>query len=332
MAKRAFTRRNVLAGTTILVLTAAAICAPAHAQTPKLKPATLRLNYVANAEHAPYYVGLKKGFYKDEGLDVTISPGTGSNDTVKLVGTGNDMFGVAVADAVVVGRGRGVPVVSTAVLLQQSPNVLISLKESNITKPQDLYGKRLGVSSRSTVFAFWQALAKSAKLDASRINLMDLGATASTPVLVAKTIDATIVLATNEVVALQVDGFKLNVVDLGQYGVHSYGQVLFANADLVKRDPDLVKRFTRATLKSWQYTIANVPDAIAILKEYVPETEIEKEKAKWAEITPRTKALTGDVPFGHQDAAGWQSTYDTFKGAGLVDADFNPSDLMATLN
>jgi NitT/TauT family transport system substrate-binding protein len=304
----------------------------AYAQTPALKPATLRLNYVANAEHAPYYVGLKKGFYKDEGLDIKIAPGTGSNDTVKLVGTGNDMFGVAVADAVVVGRGRGVPVVSTAVLLQQSPNVMASLAESNIIKPEDLYGKKMGVSSRSTVFAFWQALAKSAKLDASKVTVMDLGATASIPVLVSKTIDATIILATNEVVALKSEGFKLNVVDLGKYGVHSYGQVLFANADLVKRDPDLAKRFTRATLKSWQYTMANVDESIAILKEFVPETEVAKEKEKWTEITPRTKALTGDVPFGHQDANGWKETYDTFKGAGLIDADFNPADLIAKLD
>ena len=323
--------RRARAGGAVLALAISA-SAPAGAQTAALKPVTMRLNYVANAEHAPYYVGLKKGFYKDEGLDVKIAPGTGSNDTVKLVGTGNDMFGVAVADAVVVGRGRGVPVVSTAVLLQQSPNVLVSLAENNITKPEDLYGKKIGVSSRSTVFAFWLALAKSAKLDSSKITMMDLGATASGPVLIAKTIDATIVLATNEVVALKVDGFKLNVIDLGQYGVNSYGQVLFANADLAKRDPDLVKRFTRATLKSWQYTMDNVPEAIAILKEYVPETEIEKEKAKWAEITPRTKALKGDVPLGHQDAAGWKSTYDTFKGAGLIDADFNPSDMIAPLN
>jgi NitT/TauT family transport system substrate-binding protein len=325
-------RFRVFAVAAVLALAVTGAAVPAGAQTAALKPATLRLNYVANAEHAPYYLGLKKGFYKEEGLDVTISPGTGSNDTVKLVGTGNDMFGVAVADAVVVGRGRGVPIVSTAVLLQQSPNVLASLAESNITKPEDLYGKKIGVSSRSTVFAFWLALVKSAKLDSSKVTMLDLGATATAPVLVAKTIDATIILATNEVVALKVDGFKLNVVDLGKYGVHSYGQVLFANADLVKRDPDLVKRFTRATLKSWQYTIANVDEAIGILKQYVPETEVSKEKEKWTEITPRTKALSGDVPFGHQDAAGWKDTYETFKGAGLIDTDFNPADMIAKLD
>lgn len=322
-------RRGFLAGTGIAAL-GVTLGAPA-VRAQSLKPVSFRLNYVANAEHAPYYVGVKKGFYKDEGLNVTITPGTGSNDTVKLVGAGNDMFGVAVADAVLVGRGRGVPVVSTAVLLQQSPNVLASLTAKNITKPEDLIGKKVGVSSRSTVFAFWKAFVKATKLDESKIQFSDLGTTASSPVLIAGTIDATITLATNEIVAMREDGIKLNTLDLGVYGVHSYGQTLFANEALTTKDPALVKAFTRATLKSWEYTMANIPEAIAILKEYVPETEVKKETAKWVEITPRTKALTGSVAFGSQSAEGWKSTYDTFQSAGLIDQAFDPASIMAKL-
>ncbi|MCF3934940.1 ABC transporter substrate-binding protein [Acuticoccus sp. M5D2P5] len=304
----------------------------AFAQDGALEPATLRLNYVANAEHAPYYVGLEKGFYADAGIDITITPGIGSNDTVKLVGSGNDMFGVAVADAVAIGRSRGVPVVATAVLLQQSPNVMISLKDSGIETPEDLYGKTVGVSSRSTVFAFWGALVDAAGLDASQIELTDLGTTSSSPVLIAGTIDATITLATNEVIALQEDGFDLNVIDLGDYGVNSYGQVLFANEAVVADNPDLAKRFTEATLRSWEYTIENVDEAIEILKKHVPETEIQKETAKWTEIIPRTRAASGDVPFGAQSVEGWQSTYETFASAGLIDTAYDPADLIANLD
>lgn len=322
-------RRGFLAGTGMAAIGATIGAPVVRAQS--LKPVSFRLNYVANAEHAPYYVGVKKGFYKDAGLNVTITPGTGSNDTVKLVGAGNDMFGVAVADAVLVGRGRGVPVASTAVLLQQSPNVLCSLAAKNITKPEDLIGKKVGVSSRSTVFAFWKAFVKATKLDESKIEFSDLGATASSPVLIAGTIDATITLATNEVIAMREDGIKLNTLDLGKYGVHSYGQTLFANEALTKKDPALIKAFTAATLKAWEYTIANVPEAIAILKESVPETEIKKETAKWTEIAPRTKALTGNVPFGAQSAEGWASTYATFQSAGLIDQAFDPASIMAKL-
>ena len=164
-------RRHFLAGTGLAALGVSVGAPFVHAQS--LRPVSFRLNYVANAEHAPYYVGVKKGFYKEAGFDVAIAPGTGSNDTVKLVGAGNDMFGVAVADAVLVGRGRGVPVVSTAVLLQQSPNVLASLTAKNITKPEDLLGKKVGMSSRSTVFAYNKDKLKEDQLPKSLMDLAD---------------------------------------------------------------------------------------------------------------------------------------------------------------
>lgn len=324
-------RRNILQVALSSVALASTGLTPARAQAP-LQKATLRLNYVPNAEHAPYYLGLKKGFFREVGLDLEILAGTGSNEAVRLVGAGNDMFGVSVADAVVTGRGRGAPVVSLAVLLQQSPNVLVSLKKNKILKPTDLYGKKVGVPSRSTVYAFWLAFIKAAGLDASQIQTVDLGTTPTSGVLVGGGIDAAITLATNERVALELGGVELNVIDIVQFGVRSYGQILFSNEALIKRQPELAKKMTAATLKSWQYTIANTREAIDILKGYVPETKIESEMAKWKEITPRTKARNGDVPFGHQDLAGWRSTYETFAAAGLIGTAYEPSDIMAKLN
>lgn len=198
MKRRFAATRRLAVGLAASSIAAVAMSGPSWGQSGQLQKVTLRLNYVPNAEHAPYYLGLKKGFYKEQGLDLQILPGSGSNDTVKLVGAGNDMFGVAVADAVVTGRGRGAPVTSLAVLLQQSPNVMVSLKKNGILKPTDLYGKKVGVPSRSTVYTFWLALIKAAGLDASKIETIDLGTTPTSGVLVSGGIDAAITLATNE--------------------------------------------------------------------------------------------------------------------------------------
>ncbi|MCC7426468.1 MAG: ABC transporter substrate-binding protein [Alphaproteobacteria bacterium] len=325
-------RRGLLVGTAAVAL--GGVVAPRRvlAQGAALRPVSFRLNYVANAEHAPYYLGVKKGFYREEGIDLRITPGIGSNDTVRLVGAGNEMFGVAVSDSVATGRGRGVPVTSLAVLLQQSPNVLVSLEQTNIRTPQDLYGKHVGVSSRSTVFAFWKAFVRAANLDESRIRFTDLGATASTGVLIARTIDATITLATNEVVAMRNNGIKLNIIDLGAHGVHAYGQVLFGNQRIVETDRDLAARMRRATLRSWEYTIGNVPEAIAALKEAVPATDVKTEIDKWTEIIPRTRPLGGgSVPFGSQTVEGWQRTLQTFNAANLIERQFQPSEIIANL-
>jgi len=317
------------------VLTGAAVTAglgltSSRVRAQGLTPVSFRLNYVANAEHAPYFLAVQKGYYKDVGLDVKITPGNGSNDTVKLVGAGNEMFGVAVSDAVATGRGRGVPVVSLAVLLQQSPNVLMSLESTGIQAPTDLYGKHVGVDTRSTDYAFWKALVKSTNLDPSKIQVTDLGDGSATALLLSKAIDATMGLATNEVVAVESEGTKLNVMEPGKYGVQAYGQVLFGNEQIVTKNPDLAVRFRSATLKAWEYTIDHVDEAIAALKEAVPATDIASETAKWKEIIPRTKPVDGSsIPFGTQTVAGWQKTIDTFKAADLIDQDFKPDEIIA---
>ena len=306
----------------------AATSAPAAAATAPLKTTkvSFRLNFNPNAEHAPYYLGKKKGYYQDEGIDIDILPGTGSATTVKLVGSGDSMFGVAVADSVTVGRGQDIPVVSTAVLLQQSPTVLVSLKDKNITKPEDLIGKRIGVNPQSTVYAFWIAFTKVNNLDRSKMTEINTTGSALGP-LVAGVFDATGLLLTNEVVTLEQQGHQLNIINYADYGVKSYGQVLFTSDNVIKNSPDLVKHFTAATLRSWQYTMTHVSEGIDALAEAVPETDKTVEAAKWPEILKLIPNPNPQIKFGQQTLEGWQQTYNTFKEGGLIDKDFDVNSL-----
>jgi NitT/TauT family transport system substrate-binding protein len=301
----------------------------AEAQTPT--PVSFRLNFNPNAEHAPYYLGKKKGFYSAEGVDLNILPGTGSATAVKLVGAGDSMFGVAVADAVTVGRAQRIPVVSLGVLLQRSPTVLASLKSKNITKPADLYGKKVGTNPQSTVYAFWKAFVKLNNLDVSKITEVAVTGQVVGPML-AGSIDAAGLLLTNEVVIIESRGQALNIMNYGDYGVKSYGQTLFASDKLVKENPDLAKRVARATFKSWTYTLANVEEAIDALAEAVPETDKKLETTKWTNI----KALVSSpdsqkIGFGAQTLDGWKQTYQTFKLGGLIETDFDPQSLFSNV-
>lgn len=305
--------------------------APAVAKPTQLTKVSFRLNFNPNAEHAPYYLGKKKGFYRDQGVDLDILPGTGSAVAVKLVGTGDSNFGVAVSDTVTVGRSQTIPVVATAVLLQQSPTVLVSKKEKNITKPTDLYGKKVGVNPQSTVYAFWQAFKKVNNLDVSQIEEINVTGSALAP-FVAGTFDAVGLLLTNEVVTLQNQGQALNIMNYGEYGVKSYGQVVFTSDNYLKDNRDVAGRLTAATLKSWEYTLANVDEAIDALAEVVPETDKALEKAKWGPISQLVRAPGGQqVPLGTQTLEGWQNTYQTFKTGGVIEQDFDVKTLFVTL-
>ena len=302
-----------------------------EARAAGLTKATLRLNWNPNAEHAPYYLGRKRGFYSEQGIDLDILPGTGSAVAVKLVGAGDSMFGVAVADSVTVARSQKLPVVSLGALLQQSPTVLGSLKSRNITKPQDLYGKKVGDDPASTVFAFWKAFERVNRLDAGRINEVNIHGSIIAP-LIAGAVDAGGVLLTNEVVVIEYKGYPLNIINYYDYGVRSYGQTLFTSESVLGANKDLAKRMTLATFKAWTYTLSHVDEAVNALAEAVPETDKKLETAKWANI--KKLAWSPDARangFGHQTLAGWTRTYDTFRAGGLIQNDFDPKTLFTNI-
>jgi NitT/TauT family transport system substrate-binding protein len=337
LSRRGFLRAGLLgAGTGAAIATGLAggdrpsrLLARAEAQS--LTPVSFRLNFNPNAEHAPYYLGKKKGFYSAEGVDLNILPGTGSATAVKLVGAGDSMFGVAVADAMTVGRAQRVPVVSLGVLLQGSPTVLASLKAKNITKPTDLYGKKVGTNPQSTVYAFWRAFVKLNNLDTSKITEVAVTGQVIGPML-AGSVDAAGLLLTNEVVIIESRGQALNILNYADYGVKSYGQTLFTSDKLLKENPDLAKRVARATFRSWTYTLAHVDEAIDALAEAVPETDRKLETAKWTNI----KALVASPDsqksgFGYQTLDGWKQTYQTFKLGGLIETDFDPQSLFSNV-
>ena len=248
LSRRGFLRTGLLGVGSVAVLTwGDRLSEPvAQAGAQALQPVSFRLNFNPNAEHAPYYLGKKKGFYAEQGVDLNLLPGTGSATTVKLVGSGDSMFGVAVADAVTVGRAQRVPVVSLGVLLQRSPTVLASLKSKNITKPADLYGKKVGTNPQSTVYAFWRAFVKLNNLDESKMTEVAVSGSVVGPLL-AGSVDASGLLLTNEVVIIESRGHALNVMNYADYGVKSYGQTVFTSDKVLKETPGLAKRVASPT-------------------------------------------------------------------------------------
>ncbi len=112
----------------------------------------LHLEWKIGGQHAPLFAAKELGFYRERGLDVEILEGSGSSDTVKLLANGTVEFGYLNALMNIVGRQRGVPIVSLVVVDQKTPASIISLKESNITQPKDLPGKIIGANPKSTTY------------------------------------------------------------------------------------------------------------------------------------------------------------------------------------
>ena len=128
----------------ILVL---ALLLASCAQQPAQKEATavsLRLPWIINAQFAGPFTALEKGYFKDEGLNVTINPGGFDINSITLVAAGEDTFGLHDMGSLLLARSEGIPLISAATFFQKHPGGAMALATSGIKTLQDFAGKTMG--------------------------------------------------------------------------------------------------------------------------------------------------------------------------------------------
>src|SRR6476659_11108556 len=108
---------------------------------------SLRLNWYFGGLHVPFYYGKEKGFYKDEGIDLTINEGRGSANTVQVVAAGSDTFGLDDSSSVILTASKGADVKSVMSLLNTTGYSVVSLADAGIRTPKDLEGKKVAVTA-----------------------------------------------------------------------------------------------------------------------------------------------------------------------------------------
>ena len=109
-----------------------------------LKPIRLQLQWFPQAQFAGYFAALDKGYYRDEGFDVTILPGAVEIVPATVVAGGQAEFGISWVPRMLAPRESGADGVVIGQIFQRSPTLQVSFKDKNITKPEDLRGKKVG--------------------------------------------------------------------------------------------------------------------------------------------------------------------------------------------
>src|SRR5581483_10504663 len=222
------------------------------------KPATatdvqLALGYIPNVQFAPFYLAEAKGFYRDEGINISFDNGI-SPDLIKAVGAGKFKFAIADADTVISARAEGIPVTYVASFFEQFPAAIISLPKAGISQPASIKGKKVGIPGQfgSSYVALLELLGKLG-LTEKDIDLQAIGFN-QPPQLLAGKVDAVIGFANNDALQVAAAGTKPNVMMLGEL-VPMVGSGLVTNDDTLKGSPQLVQGMVRAMLRGMQYTM-----------------------------------------------------------------------------
>ena len=254
----------------ILMVVLAGVCALGSTTLAcrSLPKVSMQLQWFTQAQFAGYYVALDKGWYRDEGIDLTIKPGGPDLSPVDLVASGNSQFGTSFLADLCVAIQKGKEVISIGQIQQKNGLLLIARKSSSIEQPKDFVGKRVGVWLGS-----WQAqfdvLMANEGISLDDVEVISQGGSIG-PFLEGD-LDVASAMTYNEYQSALESGLKaedLNVIDYADYGLGFPGDTLFTSREVAEQQPDLCVRMLRASLKGWQYAIDNPEEAVDIVLKY----------------------------------------------------------------
>ena len=239
---------------------------------------TYQLDWLPGGDKSPVYLGVQKGFFEDEDLEIKISVGRGSTDAITRIATGQADIGSADIAALMAAKAQDdtVPVKAVYSIFNQAPHAFFALEKSGITTVTDIEGKKVATSPFTSSNAFLPLVLKENGLPEDAVNLTKADPGALGPMLVNGGTDAIIAWVTNvplfENQAAET-GNKLSVVPWSDAGLELYSSSVVASDRFLNERPDVAKRFMKAFDKSLRYTRDNPAEAAAALKAMVPEVD-----------------------------------------------------------
>jgi len=258
--------------------------ASAGAQTPEPKKVTFLTNYVFNGRHAPFFVGVEKGFYKEAGLDVAIAPATGSGFVITAVDSGKADFGMADFGSVTQGVAKGAKVKAFSVYTDITTNGLASL--SPVPTPADVIGKKLAAGQTDSVRVILPIIFDAHKLDPAKIEWQAADPSVYFSLLLSGQVDMFTATSDGDVPALvkaaDQQGKKVSFASFAAWGYDVFGFVLLGSRDAVEKNPAEAAGFAAATKKAVEYSIAHPDEAAAIMVKYNPTMSLDTVKAQLA--------------------------------------------------
>ena len=242
----------------ILLATFAALCltGPARAED----KATLRLNWLAYGFHAPFYLGVQRGLYKQQGIDLEIGEGQGSGRAVQAVAAGSDTFGLADGTAVISGVARGVPVQAIMGIMNRGPNGIIVPKSAGVSDLKGLAGQTIAATTGEAGLVLIPAVLRAQKLPPDHLRFLRVDGAAKLVAVLEKRAAGMLGGVENQALILEQRGMPITTLLFSDLGANAIGLAILATTDLLHRDPGLARRFAAATRASFELA-ATEPEA-----------------------------------------------------------------------
>ncbi len=305
----------------ILLLSSLIACSPVAATPPEGETVELPMGFIPNVQFAPFYVALDKGYFGDEGIEVTFDYSF-ETDGIALVGSGERQFTVGSGEQVLIAREQGVPVVYIMAWWQEFPVGIVASAKSGINGPADLIGRNVGIPMfGGASYIGYQAILLETGVALDEVNATAIGFN-QVESLLAGVVDAAVVYVVNEPVQLEARGFEGKTFAVKDY-VDLASNGLITNEKTISQRPDLVRSMVRAVSKGIHDTLANPDEAFLICKKYVEGLEGEVGAIQY-EVLLRSLEFWRTEQIGYAKPDAWMKMQEVLLSIGLLQ---NPQDL-----
>jgi len=285
-----------------------------------LEPIRLQLDWYPQPEHGGFFAAQLLGYYKAEGLDVSILPLPQYGSVAQLVSTGKADLGLGSSDQVLEWNSNGLPLIAVSATMQHDPQAIMVHQESPIHDFKDLEGHSIAAITGAT----WL------KYVILRYNLHQVREIPSTLSIANFLADPSYVqqiFITSEPFFARQAGSQVRTLPISSSGYDPY-RVTFTTREFASRHPDLVARFVRASIRGWQAYLHDPGATDALLLKLNPALNPAQE-AYTADTLRDGGFITGGDPtgaqIGHMTAERWQATHDQLNSLGILHTPVDPA-------
>ena len=292
-----------------------------------------------------FLVPQDKGYFRDEGLDVTIEEADSALDSIAHVASGAYDLGFADINALIRYRDRNpaAPVKAVFMVYNKPPFAVVGRKSRGIVDPMSLEGKNLGAPPASATFDQWPIFAKLNAINPAKVAIETIGIPVRAPMLAAGQLDAVLGYSFRVYVDLKDRGVPVDdivLLPMANYGLKLYGSAIIVNSKFAADKPTVVAAFLEAFSKGLKDTIRNPAAAVnsVLERDDLARKEVELERLRMAirdnVVTPEARANG----LGVIDAARLTAAIDQialtypFKFKPKADDIFDPAFLPAAAN
>lgn len=247
---------------------------------------TLVLDFVPNAVHSGIYAAEREGFYRGEGIDLTIRQPGESTDAPKLLEAGRADFAILDIHDLGIARERGLDLVGTMPIVQRPLAGVIARDNGSVRRPRDLEGHTVGVTGLPSDEAVVDSEVTADGGDPAKVDRVTIGFSAVSSLAAGK-VDAATGFWNAEGVALQRQGIPIRIFKVNRYGAPPYPElILTASQQTIEEEPELVDSVITATTRGYELAYEHPARALDDLLAEVPSLDRGDQAAQLQALRP----------------------------------------------